>query len=72
MPGGKVLRAIVLVVGAMALPSASLAHHSRAAYDLTKEVLLEGTVTELLWKNPHIFVTVETLAADGGTDRTEV
>jgi hypothetical protein len=72
MLGGKVLRAIVLVVAAVAQSSASLAHHSRAAYDLTKEVLLEGTVTELLWKNPHIFVTVETLGADGGPQRTEV
>jgi hypothetical protein len=66
------LRAIVFIVAAVALSSASLAHHSRAAYDLTKEVTLEGTVAELLWKNPHIFMTVETLGADGKPQRTEI
>lgn len=55
-----------------ALAPAALGHHSRAAYDLTKEVTLDGTVVELLWKNPHIFMTVETLGEDGRPLRTEV
>ena len=65
------LRVIVFIVGAVALCSTSLAHHSRAAYDLAQEVMLEGTVAELLWKNPHIFMTVESLGADGRPQRRE-
>jgi hypothetical protein len=42
------------------IPIAALAHHSPAAYDLTREVLIEGTVAKLDWKNPHILMTVET------------
>jgi len=61
---------IVTVVAALA--SQASAHHSRAAYDLTKEVTLEGTVAELAWKNPHIYVTVETLGEDGRPNRVDV
>jgi hypothetical protein len=46
-------------------PAAAFAHHSTAAYDLSKEVVIEGTVAELDWKNPHIYLTVETTSADG-------
>ena len=41
------------------------AHHSRALYDMTKEVVFEGTVTKLDWMNPHISMTVQTNASDG-------
>jgi hypothetical protein len=66
------LRAILFVSATGALASPALAHHSRAAYDLTKEVTLEGTVVELAWTNPHIYVTVETLGEDGKPDRVDV
>jgi hypothetical protein len=58
-------------MGALAASTVS-AHHSRAAYDLTKEVTIEGTVAELAWKNPHIFVTVATRGEDGVPYRVEV
>ena len=41
-------------------PAAVFAHHSRANYDMTKEVVLEGTVAALAWTNPHISMTLET------------
>ena len=68
---GQMLRAMVLV-SAFVLSPAAFAHHSRAAYDLTKEITLEGTVAELAWKNPHIFMTVETRGDAGQSQRTEV
>jgi hypothetical protein len=46
------------------------AHHSRAAYDMTREIVLEGTVADLAWKNPHIFMTLE--LADRSTVDVEV
>jgi Family of unknown function (DUF6152) len=33
------------------------AHHSVAGYDTQKEVTLRGTVTEFIWRNPHVFVS---------------
>jgi hypothetical protein len=41
-------------------PAALFAHHSRANYDMTKEIVVEGTVAALAWSNPHISMTLET------------
>jgi hypothetical protein len=38
--------------------SVASAHHSFAMFDNTKEVTLEGTLKELQWTNPHIWVQV--------------
>ena len=32
------------------------AHHSRAGYDNKKVVTLKGTVVEVAWRNPHVWV----------------
>ena len=48
-----------------AVPAPVFAHHSAAIYDLTKEVLLEGTLANVAWTNPHIYLTVETVGTDG-------
>ena len=45
--------------------SAALAHHSFAMFDQTKEVTLKGTVTEFQWTNPHAFIHMQILNADG-------
>src|SRR5688500_18117652 len=61
----QMLRTLLLIVWSGCAFSPAVAHHSRAAYDLTREVTVEGTVTRLDWKNPHIFMTVETADPDG-------
>ena len=70
--GGQMLRAMLFVSISGALSLSAFAHHSRAAYDLTKEITLEGTVADLAWKNPHIYVTVATIGEDGKPNRVEV
>jgi hypothetical protein len=45
----------------------ALAHHSPAAFDRATEVFVEGTVTELAWRNPHVYLTVQTVGDDGRT-----
>jgi Family of unknown function (DUF6152) len=46
-----------LVVGLLALCNPLFAHHgSGVSYDLKKQVTLSGTVTELDWRNPHVFL----------------
>jgi hypothetical protein len=51
--------------GSVVAASAASAHHSASAFDMTKEVTVEGTIVELEWKNPHIYFTIETTGADG-------
>lgn len=33
-----------------------LAHHSKSGYDGSKEITVEGVVSEYSWKNPHVWV----------------
>ena len=58
-------RRFLAFVGSVAFASTASAHHSGAAYDMTRSVTIEGTVTALLWKNPHIYMTVETKDSGG-------
>jgi hypothetical protein len=39
-------------------------HHSEAGFDKTTIAAFEGVVTELDWRNPHVYVLVETKGAD--------
>jgi len=64
-------RVAALLVAAF-LPFIAAAHHSRAAFDTTKEVQLQGTVTNVLWANPHIYFTIEMRAANGATQLQEI
>ncbi len=57
---------------AAALPYGVGAHHSRAAFDTTVEVLLDGTVADVTWANPHTYFKVETLDGAGKTVLQEV
>ena len=58
------LRLSVLV--ALLLSSgASLAHHSNAAYDMRRDVTIDGTVQEYQWTNPHSWLKVQTIDSDG-------
>jgi len=41
------------------------AHHSQAPYDMTSEVVIEGTVVELAWRNPHVAMTLEVTGQNG-------
>src|SRR5690606_170397 len=42
-----------------------LGHHSQAMFDTTQEILIEGTVHRFDWKNPHMYLLVETVGPDG-------
>lgn len=43
--------AVALLIAAA--PRPMLAHHGAAAYDMSKSITLDGTVTSLDWNNPH-------------------
>ena len=59
---------LFLLVGAMVLgtSAAALAHHAFAAeFDATKPVKFTGTVTKMLWVNPHAWIYVDVKKPDG-------
>jgi hypothetical protein len=60
--GSAFVLAAVLSIGVGSL----FAHHGRGAtYDTRKEIPLKGTVSQLMWRNPHIAIFVDVKDADG-------
>jgi len=66
----KLLRAAygLALVGTGGLAAPAFAHHSVAAYDLSKIVRLKGTIREFDWENPHCWVWIDVPNAAGGVD----
>ena len=64
---GVVLAAVGLLLG----PAPLVAHHGGASFDTTKEFVLQGTVTEWIWANPHCFLKFD-VKDDSGTLRNWV
>jgi hypothetical protein len=63
----KNLKWIGLLAGTMALAvvSPALSHHSHAMFDHTREVSVTGTVTEFVFRNPHVFLYVDVKSDSG-------
>ena len=61
------MKPIVLLAGALALGLASPAwsHHSHAMFDHAKDVTVSGTVTEFVFRNPHVFLYVDVTGENG-------
>jgi hypothetical protein len=59
-----------LIAAAVALTGASesMAHHSFAMFDQSKQVTLKGTVKEFQWTNPHAWIEVMVTNAQGGAE----
>jgi hypothetical protein len=43
----------------------SFAHHAQTGFDLSQEILIEGTVARFDWVNPHMYLIVDTTGPDG-------
>ena len=58
-----------LLAAALALTSSSPAwsHHSHAMFDHDKEVTITGTVSQWIFRNPHVFLYVDAKAESGET-----
>ena len=58
----------LLAVGmALAVSSPALSHHSHAMFDHDKEVTIKGTVTDWVFRNPHVFLYVNIKTDSGET-----
>jgi hypothetical protein len=59
------------VAGVMlATASQTLAHHSRAMFDMTLNVTFRGVVKEYRWQNPHSHIVI--IVGTDATDRSTI
>ena len=54
------------VIAVLLAASFALAHHSNAAFDGDKVVVLKGTVTQWKWSNPHVWIVLSVDDDKGG------
>lgn len=64
-PGRHCLRDSILVLSCLCLPLLAQAHHSRAHFDMQSMIEIEGVVSELSWRSPHVYLTVDAADAAG-------
>ena len=63
----RMIFASLLVAGSVSVAPALFAHHSHAMFDHTKEVTVVGTVTEFVYRNPHVFLYLDVKEEKGET-----
>ncbi len=68
MRQGTAFIPFIALLGTMA----TSAHHSEAGFDIDTVVAFQGTVTEVAWRNPHVYVRVQAATDSGGTAEWEV
>jgi hypothetical protein len=61
-----------LAIAACTIVSPTSAHHSRAAFDTSVEVTIEGVVKNVVWANPHVYMTLEVAGSSGQPVTQEV
>ena len=66
----NVLKAAGLALALFVSPVASAHHSISVVFDLNEIVEIEGEVTRILWRNPHVRLTVQTAGEPGGADWT--
>jgi len=54
------------VIAVLLTASSALAHHSNAAFDGDKVVVLKGTVMQWKWSNPHVWIVLSVDDDKGG------
>ena len=64
------LLALAVTVGIALAAAPTLAHHSRAMFDMGKNITYRGVVEEYRWQNPHSHIVVRVGA--GAADRSTV
>lgn len=63
---------LAFLIATLCASGAVFAHHSFAMFDQTKDVTLEGVVTEFQWTNPHAFIHIEVPNKSGGKEVWQV
>ena len=71
MIGKIALTALLLAPLAMTASAPASAHHSYSMFDMQRTVLLQATVTQFRWQNPHAFIRV-TVPAGGQNEEWSI
>lgn len=58
----------VIAAGLCAVGANAMAHHSFAMFDNTRKVDVRGTVKEVQWTNPHVWLSM--VVSENGQQRT--
>ena len=61
---------ITILAVTVALPAS--AHHSNVIFDRDTEITIRGAVTRYIWRNPHVYLYVETPNEAGGTSEWQI
>lgn len=59
----KIVNRLLVLAAMLSIPA--LAHHSTAAFDNSKVIRIEGTVTQFRWTNPHASIKIDGDASEG-------
>ena len=65
----RMLRSSVLAIILLMMALPSFAHHGNAAYDTTKTVTVQGTITDFQFINPHAMVFFEAKNDKGNIEK---
>lgn len=58
---------LAILAAALAVAADASAHHSTAFFDGPTIATVQGTITRVEWRSPHIYIMVETKEANGDT-----
>ena len=61
----RLVTIVVVAVGLLIVSVPTMAHHGAAAFDVGREITLEGTVTEWIWSNPHCLLRFDVKDENG-------
>ena len=64
----KTVRILAVLLAFVSMTDVPSAHHSRAMFDVEKLISVEGVVTEVQWRFPHMWIALEVPGPNGKTE----
>jgi hypothetical protein len=61
----KTVGILTVLLGFASATTVPSAHHSRAMFDIEKLISVEGVVTEVQWRFPHMWIALDVPGPDG-------
>ena len=64
----KTVGILTVLLGLVSMTTVPLAHHSRAMFDVEQVISVEGVVTDVQWRFPHMWITLDVPGPNGKTE----
>ena len=64
----KAVGVLTVLLGLAPMTAPLSAHHSRAMFNVDELISVEGVVTAVAWRNPHMWVTLDVPGPSGKTE----